>query len=135
MHHFGADDIENEYIFAAISLRKTTFAREKRAVIGHASQIYPPLADARQLGSGTHQWNTFYYLKILRQKGYVQKNGIHYALTEKTRTNFALFLDAYKRRISRPFTWRYFCRVTVFVNWLPREDKRDLALYCESVPK
>jgi hypothetical protein len=55
---------------------------------------------------GTGISNTYYYLKTLKSKGYLKKEGFYYTLTDKAWKNFNEFLNVYKRRIALPFTWK-----------------------------
>jgi hypothetical protein len=54
---------------------------------------------------GTHVSNTYYYIKKLKNKGYLRKEGVHYILTERAMTDFNRFLKTYKGRIYAPFKW------------------------------
>jgi hypothetical protein len=49
--------------------------------------------------------NALYYLKTLRQKGYLQKDGKYYTLTALANSNFNEFITTYHKRISAPFSW------------------------------
>ena len=55
---------------------------------------------------GATVYNSYYFVKVLRDKGYLKKKGFYYILTDKARENFKKFFDTYERRLSLPFTWK-----------------------------
>lgn len=55
---------------------------------------------------GCHVSNTYYFLKKLKGRGYLKKEGVYYTLTERAVENFTRFQNAYKRRINSPFSWK-----------------------------
>jgi hypothetical protein len=50
--------------------------------------------------------NTFYYVKVLSQKGFINKTGNFYSLSEKGKEDFKKFMGHYNYLCSNPFTWK-----------------------------
>ena len=56
---------------------------------------------------GTSVRNTYYYVKVLYSRGYLNKNHGFYSFTDRAKVNFKRFMDHYKRSNSLPFKWSY----------------------------
>lgn len=72
-------------------------------VDGFSDRLFRP---SDVLLTGGHGTLAFHFIKILRQKGYLAKNGKNYSMTDKAFKDMKEFMGHYDYLCSQPFSWK-----------------------------